>query len=183
VVLPVIAIDGARFSEPYAGRALPAVIAREVIAPDDAAALRASLLAAPRTRFDLAPRGRYAIVDARVAELEAAALTFSAAVVGRPLELVRARVLVFGRGDYALRRDDGDDVLGLVEATIDLSEHATGEADVVYARGSGEIVFALPELPGSIAVVARAPGVRRYERYLTHRVDSREVVRVRLVMR
>ena len=183
MVLPVIAIDGARFSEPYAGRALPAVIAREVISPDVAAALRTSMLAAPRTRFDLAPRGRYAIVDWRDPALEAAALTFCAAVVGRSLELVAARVTVFAHGDYALRRDDDDDVLGLVEATLDLSEHATGEADVVYARASGEIVFALPELPGSIAVVARAPSVKRYERYLTHRVASREVVRARVWMR
>lgn len=161
---------------------IPAVVIPGVISPDAAEPIRAAILSAAFTQFDLAPRGRYAFLDgARDAALEGALLSIAESVVDRRLAVARSRWTRLGRGDYALLRDDQDEEAS-VELTLDISERASGGGEICYCH-RGRLVFAAPQVPGALTIVDRGSSIRRYERYLSRRVGDAVIVRLRLVLR
>ena len=101
---------------------------------------------------------------------------------GRPVRVVAHRWVWMARGDYALTVDDAwASRLAPegVHAIIDLSLTATGEAEVVFTH-RGQAFFTMPQRPGEVALVERGPTVRRYDRYLTHRVGEAIVSRLEI---
>ena len=102
-------------------------------------------------------------------------------IVGRTLSIVSAELRRFERGDYSLLRDDRGEASS-VELSIDLSREATGEGELIYTH-RGEAFLAPPQLPGGLVLATRSETVGRYDRYLTHRVGKREVVRLLVTMR
>jgi hypothetical protein len=160
---------------------IPAVVIPGVISPAAARPIREAILSAAFTPFDLAPRGRYAFLDgARDAALEGALLAIAEPIVDRRLAVARSRWARLVHGDYALLRDDRDEEPS-VELTLDISERASGGAEICYCH-RGRLVFAAPQIPGSLTIVERGPAIRRYERYLSRRVGDAEIVRLRLVL-
>ena len=160
---------------------IPAVVIPNVISPAAAEPLRDAVLSAPFTRFDLAPRGRYAFLDAAPnPALEGALLAIAEPIVERRLEVASSRWSRLVHGDYALLRDDRADKPS-VELTLDISERASGGAEICYCH-RGRLVFAAPQIPGSLTIVERGPSIRRYERYLSRHVGDAEIVRLRLVL-
>jgi hypothetical protein len=167
----------------YEGRAIPAVFVPGAVSIVHAARLCAAVEAAERERFDVAHRGRYERTSAvRDAELEGKLHAIAEHFARRPLAIASIGWIVMRHGDYALARDDdAADAPGrAIELTLDVSPRASGEADLVYARAGGGIVFAAPQEPRGLAIVERVAGVRRYERYLTHRVGDLVVTRMRM---
>jgi hypothetical protein len=173
--------------EAYEGRAIPAVFVPGAVSRERADALREAVLEAPRQRFDVANRGRYETTrDVRDLELESQLRELAEYFARADLEVGSLVWTVMRHGDYALRHGDERvprDGSRVVELTLDVSRHASNEADLIYAKDDGPIVFAAPQEPGGLAIVERSQGVRRYERYLTHRVGDLAVVRLRLRFR
>ncbi len=134
------------------------------------------------SRFALAHRGSYrrGEVDAAHPALEELGLVASV-VLGRTLRVVGAELRRFVRGDYSLLGDDAGE-LESIELSVDLSGEATGEGELVYTH-RGEAFLAPPQLPGGLVLATRSGTVGRYERYLTHRVGEREIVRLRVSLR
>ena len=64
--------------------------------------------------------------------------------------------------------------------TLDLSAHATEQAETVYTDGVQS--WPISQLPGSVAVVERDAWLYRYDRYLDHRIGDRTVYRLRLAL-
>lgn len=160
---------------------IPAVVIPDVISPAAAEPIRDAILSATFTPFDLAPRGRYAFLDgARDAAFEGALLSIAERVVDRRLAVARSRWTRLCQGDYALLRDDRDEEPS-VELTLDISERASGGAEICYCH-RGRLVYAAPQIPGALAIVERGPSIRRYERYLSRRVGDAQVIRLRLVL-
>jgi len=160
---------------------IPAVVIPDVLSPAAARPIRDAILAADFTPFDLAPRGRYAFLDgARDAAFEGALVAVAETIVARRLRVARSRWTRLVHGDYALLRDDRDEDPS-VELTLDVSERASGGAEICYCH-RGRLVFAAPQIPGTLTVVERGPSIRRYERYLSRRVGDAEVVRLRIVL-
>ncbi len=169
----------------YEGRAIPAVFVPGVVSIAHATRLSTAVDQAERERFDVAHRGRYERTSAvRDLELEGKLPAIAEHFARRKLMIASSVWIVMRHGDYALSRDDDSatrgDHEGAIELTLDVSPHPTGEADLVYARAGGGIVFAAPQEPRGLAIVERVAGVRRYERYLTHRVGDRVVTRMRM---
>jgi hypothetical protein len=169
----------------YEGRAIPAVFVPGAVSIERAAALRDRVATASRERFDLAHHGRFERTsEVRDAELETSLREFAEHFTRARLVIVSTTWFVMRHGDYALARaDDAMRAAGApssIELTLDVSPGASGEADIVYARLDGSIVFAAPQEPRGLAIVERAAGVRRYERYLTHKVGDLAVTRMRM---
>lgn len=158
------------------------VVVPDVIEPAAAAALRARL-AGHWSTYDVPDRGRFAIAaTAPEPELFSRLCVLTAAITGRTLRVGAHRWTRLGRGDYALMRADAAlrATGGHIEASLDLSPAATGEADIVYLdRGDLAVVA---QVPGSLAIVGRRPSTWRFDRYLTARVDDGTVWRLRLAL-
>jgi hypothetical protein len=138
--------------------------------------------------FNLAHQGRYERSEAPIAEPVAEALArIASAASGRPVAVRRHRWMRLRAGDYSLRADDAAwlEHAGIpadpLDMTLDLSLVSTGEADVVFTH-EGTAFFTVPQGPGQIGLAERTPSVERYDRYLTHRVGDRVVVRLRLLL-
>ena len=155
----------------------------DAVAPAVAADLRARLAAAGTELFDLADRGRYRWNGTlRVEPIWEMITGVAAAFTGTPLVVAGARWLHLARGDYALVKDDvrTRPAETIVEATLDLSERASGEAEQIYALpGPGQAIV-IPQLPQLLAIVPLAPSMTRYDRPLTLRAAGAEVVRLRV---
>lgn len=160
---------------------IPSLLLPAAIDDADAAALRARLDAAGTTPFWIADRGRYAcnatLVDAPLWD---ALIGFASGAVDRPLRVIGARWLRFGRGDYALVKDDARTRPAgpHVELVLDLSATASGEAEIVY--GDGAAIVSVPQVPTLLSLVDRGPTSTRYERPPTVRGGGGEIVRLRL---
>ena len=143
-------------------------------------ALRARLHDAGLTRYDLADRGRFEHNDLLVVPDLFDRLV---QLTRRPLTVLRARWLVFRRGDYSLTRGDALSRLpgDHVELTFDLSPASSGEAQVVYTDGASSVY--VPQTAGQVSVVARDEGIYRWERYLGLRMGEAVVYRLRLTLR
>ncbi len=133
-------------------------------------------------RFALAHRGSYrrGVVEPTHPALAELGVVASV-VIGRTLSIVGAELRRFVRGDYSLLADDAGE-LETIELSVDLSGDATGEGELVYTH-RGEAFLAPPQLPGGLVLATRSATVGRYERYLTHRVGEREIVRLRVTLR
>lgn len=173
------------YREAYRGALLPAVVVPGALSEPAAAELRAELSAAGFEPYWLADHGRYEVNDALAApELFDSLREIAEHLAGAGLEVQAARWLGLRRGSYSLLRDDVM-VAGQersVELTLDLSAGSCGEAEVVYTH-RGQVYFAAPQRPGALALVERGPTVRRYDRYLTHRVGAAEILRLRMALR
>jgi hypothetical protein len=154
--------------------------------PAVAADLRARLAAAGTELFDLADRGRYRWNGTlRVEPIWEMITGVASAFSGTPLVVAGARWLHLARGDYALVKDDARTrpAETVAEATLDLSERASGEAELIYALPGRGPAIVLPQLPLLLAIVPRPPALTRYDRPLTLRAAGAEVIRLRLWLR
>jgi hypothetical protein len=148
--------------------------------------VRAAVAEARLQPFDLANRGKYrhAAVDLDD-EPRKVLEDWASEVVGRSLAAVDAVAVALGQSDYSLTRDDAvwlTRTHASHEMTLDLSASSSGEAEVVYTH-RGLAFFTVPQRPRQWALVARAPTVERYDRYLTHRVGDLVVTRLRVALR
>ncbi|MSP63743.1 MAG: hypothetical protein EXR72_26035 [Myxococcales bacterium] len=167
----------------WQGANVPVLILPDGLLPEAATRLRAEI--APRlSRYEVADRGRWWWDrHSAHAELFERLGALGSLLIGSSLRLVAARWLRFGHGDYALLKgDDGRTSEPGVELTVDFSEAATGEADVVYLGAGPGDLWAVPQQPGGIVLCDRQRAPYRYERYLTHRVGEAEVHRLRLTL-
>jgi hypothetical protein len=168
----------APYRRAFAERPLPYVEVPDAVSEALAARLREGVAQAPCQRFELVHRGRYERCD----EPDAALLTSLAAaasfVAGAAHAPVRGTWLRMRRGDYALASDDVPPHADL-ELVLDVSERAAGEGQVLYTH-RGQTFFAMTQAPGTLALVARGPTVRRHVRYLSHRAG--DAVLLRLVL-
>lgn len=160
------------------------VVAEHALLPADVAALRRRLDESAPTPFFLAHRGRYELIDTpAVPELVALVVHVAQAVVSRELSVLACRGLRLRRGDYALQRDDAalrpPCDTRLFEVTVDVSDHSSGEAQIVYTRGR-QPIFVAPQITGSLTLVERRPELGRYQRYLNRAVGDRVVHKVQL---
>ncbi|NUO48028.1 MAG: hypothetical protein HOV80_04145 [Polyangiaceae bacterium] len=135
-------------------------------------------------RFDLAHRGGYSVSDQAVPERLASELAAIASeAAARPVSLLAHRWMRLIAGDYSLLADDEawearTSEEGVLDVTVDLSDVATGEAEVVFTH-DGVAYFTVPQRPGQVGIAERSPTVGRYDRYLTHRVGAATVMRLR----
>jgi hypothetical protein len=163
---------------------LPAALVDDAFSSETWRSLREAAERVSFSRFDLAPRGKY---EMSIAEAPSAAITEArelvASFAGGPVALAMHRFMRLRRGDYALVLDDAPRVARLApggfELIVDLSRAASSEAEVVFTH-RGDAFFTMPQRPRSVALVARGPTVRRYARYLTHRLGEASVVRLEL---
>ena len=145
---------------------------------------RRTLASARFDRFDLAHLGAYHQSSHAVPErLSGELAAIAAEAIGRPVALRAHRWMRLGAGDYSLLADDQAWTArpreeGVLDVTVDLSDAATGEAEVVFTH-DGVAYFTVPQRPGQVGIAERSPTVGRYDRYLTHRVGAAVVVRLR----
>lgn len=172
----------AAYRDAFQNMSVGAVVVPRALLPDVVAALRERMTMRPFHEHWLADRGRYGYCDDvdepelyRVIERAVSFIADARATIDR------ARCLRLVHGDYSLLADDhdgeGDD--RRIDATLDLSEGSSSEAQVVYSL-RGHNFFAVPQLSGSLALCERRPGVRRYDRYLGFALGERVVYRLRL---
>jgi hypothetical protein len=174
----------APFRSSFRAATFPAVVIPAAITDEAAEQVRARLAEQGLRPFYLAHRGRYAHSDTFVdPSLEGRLLALAEHVTEARLERTKARVSRLIQGDYALTRDDDAPEGRSLELTLDLSlAGALGGGEVCYTH-RGQLVFVVPQEPGSLSLVERGPTVRRYERYLGHRAGDREIVRLRIGFR
>jgi hypothetical protein len=155
-----------------------------LIAPSLAATVRAAA-DAHFSRYDFAPKGRYDRIEhAPHPGLDEPLVTLAQNAFGEPFTVGDARFVRLGHRDYSLLWDDATARFSerFVEAVIDLSDGETGEAEIHYCAGDRPF-FVAPQLPGSVILVERMPGVLRWQRYLGHRVGAKKVYRLFVELR
>ncbi len=148
-----------------------ASVVRDAVGSEVAAAVRARLV---YTRYALVDRGSYEVAEPHEPELVAAITAIAAEVTGRVLQVVSARALRLGPGDYLLSHHDHGEPG--VELVLDLSAAARAGADVHYRR-NGAVWFRVESRPGALAIVPRAAGDACNHVYLSKR-DPGDVVRL-----
>jgi len=94
-------------------------------------------------------------------------------------ELVCARLVVLGPGDYILAHHDPMPEAGELplELVLDLSSAPTPGADLYYRR-RGAAYFSVPAIPNTLAIVERGPTVTANHTYVSKRYPSARVVRL-----
>jgi hypothetical protein len=135
--------------------------------------------------FDLPWRGRYG--ENRTHEdsdLFRDLMALARETSGREISLTGFRWRRLRRGGYSLQYDDsvGPEAKTGAEIMLDLSEQGSEEAEAVWAPPLSLPWLVTPQRPGGVAIVFREPGTWRYERYLTHRMEGREVCRLYLAI-
>ena len=158
----------------------------EIFPAAERTAVRAQLDAAGWELRGLADRhhlevGRAAAAAAlfdRLRDIAAEAARSAALPTVAAFEWLRLR-----HGDYQLFKSDAHarPAGAPREVIADFSESATGEAELFYGNGTTTAAI-VPQRPGSVAVVARPPGLYRYQRYLSLRVGAALVYRLRLTL-
>ncbi len=173
----------AAYAEAFQSMPVGAVVIRRAIPNDAVAALRERMTMRPFREMWLADRGRYAHCDdLDEPELVRAVERAASIIADGRAAVASARCLRLVHGDYALLKDDQPlEGVRSIDATVDLSAGSSSEAQVVYSI-RGHNFFAVPQLSGSVALVERRPGVRRYDRYLNRAMGDRVVYRLRLVL-
>lgn len=171
----------APYRDAYCESARPAVVVPHALSSALLAPLRARLAALPARPYALAHRARYhELCDPREPVLVSALRELAERVTGASLKVLAQQWLLFRRGDYLMKLADPWRDESAVELTADLSAGSSSEAQVVYVH-RGTSYFAMPQLAGAVAVVARQPGIERYDRYLSHRMGDRSIYRLRLL--
>jgi hypothetical protein len=178
------------YREAFHSMPVGAVVIPRALPPDAVNALRERIAMRAFREHWLADRGRYAVChEIDEPELFRALERATGTIVDGRATLMRIRCLRLSQGDYSLYRDDelagqaarSSEERRTIEATIDASEASSAEAQVVYSL-RGHNFFAVPQLSGSLALVERHPGVRRYDRYLNHHMRDRVVYRLRFTL-
>lgn len=166
------------FDEPFAD------VVPDAVSGDAAAALRAAAEAAGFTRWRLVDRGRYAVAE--LAGAAAGTLTELAMLasdrVGRPLVIAEARVLRLGAGDYLLAHHDRVYEGRPIELMLDVSAASVPGAEVHY-RLRGRVFLRVPSVPGTLAIIERAPVVTCNHTYVSKRHMGAAIVRLVVVLR
>lgn len=172
-------------SKRFVESGLPAVSMDAIL---DTSVLAAALEAIETLSFerrDLADQGVYDHAsDAAAPEVEEALVELASRIARTPLEARARRWYRMRAGDYTLVKDDRwitEAAPGWLDLSVDLSPEPTGEAEVVFMH-RGAPFFTAPQRLGVVSLVTRGPTVTRFDRYLTHRVGSREVQRLRLLL-
>jgi len=159
------------------------VVMPELVAEDRTAAMRAQLDEVGFAPFYEPDRGRYEINRELAApELFEELRELVEHIVERPVQVGPAHWLRLRHRDYALLKGDAKTRAPgkHIEVTLDFSERATEQAEIVYTDGGESWVVS--QLPGSLAVVERDTWLYRYERYLDHRVTDGSIYRLRLAL-
>lgn len=161
-----------------------AVLVEDVLPEESRAPLR------ERVRAGLVPywrpeRGHYQVNESlEEPEVAAVLAEVASSIVERTLApAAGARWQRLVHRDFALYRDDYLRWRGRegFELTVDLSAAASQDGQIVYR--DAEAGFVVPQTPGQMSLIERSSGLRRYERYLTHRVGQAEVFRLSLPLR
>lgn len=171
--------------EAWASSPMPAVIVPAAVTAALAAELRGALERATYTRYALLDRGSYDVIDAGVIpelrEVLDAIGGIAGEVTGRTLVRADARGVRLRPGDYLLTRHDRVHEDRPVELVLDLS--AAPVPDVaVHWRHRGQVYFAMPSAPGSLAIVERGPTVMSNHTYLSKRREA-SIVRLIVLLR
>jgi hypothetical protein len=159
------------------------LVIEEVVNAERAATVRAQIDAAGFARYYEPDRARYEVNGDHV---EPALLDelreLAEQITERPLRHARATWLRLRHRDYALMKSDARGRLddAHVEVTLDLSEKATEQAEIVYSDGRESWV--VPQRPGSVCIVERESWLFRYERYLDLRIEDAVIYRLRLAL-
>ncbi len=162
---------------------MPAVIVPDAIGAALAAEVRARLEHAQYTRYALLDRASYEHAPADgEGELLEILRTLASDVTGRRLELAEARAMRLAPGDYLLVRRDRVHDDRPIELVLDLSPAAVPGADVHY-RHRGQVYFAVPSRPGSLAIVERGPTVMCNHTYVSKLHAGASVVRLVVLLR
>ncbi|MFO0612031.1 MAG: hypothetical protein U0414_05565 [Polyangiaceae bacterium] len=170
----------------FRGARLPAISSGSLLDAGLVTRARDALLEIACERYELADRGAYDTSEvAAPGDVEDSIAVAASSVVGAPLEVIARRWYRMRAGDYTLAKDDrwaheARDALWY-DVSLDVSREATSEAEIVFTH-RGSAFFTVPQRFGELAVVARGPTVARFDRYLTHRVGSRIVERLRLLL-
>lgn len=148
--------------------------------------LRRRLAGISWKQFDWPTLGHYAYVDAVLdPTLWRDLRNVAESVVTRKLRVTRSRCMRLAHHDYTLKQADDYEPWRnrrLIELQLDISTGTSGEAEVLFEDETRRRVFVVPQVPGCLSLVVRAPRVRRYDRYLTHRVGRAVVYRIRLTL-
>lgn len=158
--------------------ALPAVLVSNAISSTLAREVRSRLEQARYTRYSRLDRGSYDSVE-RVDEPELALVIAAIAsdISGRELQPKELRAARLRAGDFILLRHDRVYEHRPVEVTVDLSATTASGAEVHY-RHRGQHYFTFPSVPGSLAIVERAPTVMCNHTYVSKLQPEAEIVRL-----
>jgi hypothetical protein len=160
------------------------VVLQELLAEERAAPMRDQLDAAGFEPYYEPDRGRYELNRTlEGGELFEELRQLAELIAERPVTIGPFRWTRHRHRDYALIKDDAKPRLvegAYLELILDFSARATGQAEIVYTEGKES--WPIPQMPGALAVVERAPGLYRYERYLDHRVADTVLHRLRLAL-
>lgn len=182
MIAPSAAQALAPFRRAYGESPLPHVEVPGAVSPALAARVREGLAGRLFEPFHVPPRGRYDRCSAPPdAELASTLVAVASFLADRPLALLGATWVRARRGSYALLRDDEPPAGAVAELVLDVSERATGEGQILYTH-RGQAYFVASQAPGALALVARAPTVRRYTRYVTHRAGDATILRLVLAL-
>ncbi|MBP9086385.1 MAG: hypothetical protein KBG15_09735 [Kofleriaceae bacterium] len=162
-----------------------ALLLADALTPEVTTAARAALAQHGYARYGLIDRGRYDFIDDAVPALCTMLQQLAAQHTQRDLQIVSARALRFGPGDYALAHHDSFHDGMPIEVIADLSEPPGAElADAcVYYRRRGQAFFVMPVQPGAVSIVERGPAVTHNHGYISLRYPDAEVVRLVLLLR
>jgi len=170
-------------SDAWRASPMPAVIVPSAIGADLAAEARATLERAGYTRYALLDRGSYDFVDMPGLPALLPALSgIAGAVTGRATEIVSARALRLGPGDYVLVRHDRVHEGRPIELVLDLSPSPVPNAEVHY-RHRGQVFFTTPSSPGALSIVERGPTVMANHTYVSKLHRGASVVRLVVLLR
>jgi len=160
----------------------PSTVVSGWLPPDEAEALRQRLTEAGFQPIYEPCDGRFGLnTTHQEPELFERLHWVAAALANRPLALVAARWTRHEAGDYCLSSCDLASRAieeTHIEVLLDFSADCANEGEVTYT--DGQDVFVAPQRACSVAVVERAPSLRRWERYLTRRSADMQVFRLRI---
>jgi hypothetical protein len=145
--------------------------------------LRAQVQALSYRDYFIADRGRYQFNDSFQSDGLEPLIGLAQQITGKTITCTRARCTRHVHGDYAQPKDDDrfwPRTGATLELTIDLSNAASDEGQIVYFNASGSLV--LPQKPGACALIARTAPLTRYERYLNYRLADNVIYRLRLLL-
>jgi hypothetical protein len=133
-------------------------------------------------RYRLLDRGRYQFIETSFLQEMSPMIALASTVTKRSVTCVSTRVIRLKAGDFLLAHHDQFDQDLPIELTVDISQHAVPDADIVYRR-RGQAFFSLPARPLCAAVVERGPAVNCHHSYISKRNLDAEIVRIVMKLR
>jgi hypothetical protein len=155
-----------------------ATLIEHAISPTAVAELRARLT--DYRRYALVDRGSYDVIatidDPVIRAAVAPLVALAARATERALALHELRAIRLHAGDYLLAHHDRIHEGYPIELVLDLSP-APSAAEVHFRR-RGQVMFRMPSVPGSLAIVERGPTVTANHTYVSRRQPGVEIVRL-----